>query len=107
MVEIVNIIAGSPCDSCGIRKGDTLLKINGHCITDVLDYMYYAAESDVRLDILRNGEELVFEIKKNEYDDLGLGFSTFLMDSKQRCSNRCIFCFIDQMPPNMRETLYF
>lgn len=107
MVKIVNVIAGSPCDACGIRGGDALLKINGHCIADVLDYMYYAAESNIRLDILRNGEELVFETEKNEYDDLGLEFSTFLMDSKQRCSNRCVFCFIDQMPPDMRETLYF
>lgn len=69
--------------------------------------MYYAADVDVRITVSRSGEELDFTVQKDEYDDLGLEFDTFLMDSKQRCSNRCVFCFIDQMPPNMRETLYF
>ncbi len=84
-----------------------LLKINGHSIKDVLDYMYYAADTDVCIIVSRGGEELEFTVQKDEYDDLGLEFDTFLMDSKQRCSNRCVFCFIDQMPPDMRETLYF
>jgi len=84
-----------------------LLKINGHSIKDVLDYMYYAADVNVSITVSRSGEELEFTVQKDEYDDLGLEFDTFLMDSKQRCSNRCVFCFIDQMPPDMRETLYF
>lgn len=69
--------------------------------------MYYAADVNVCITVSRNGEELEFTVQKDEYDDLGLEFDTFLMDSKQRCSNRCVFCFIDQMPPNMRKTLYF
>lgn len=84
-----------------------LLKINGHSIKDVLDYMYYAADVNVCITVSRSGGELEFTVQKDEYDDLGLEFDTFLMDSKQRCSNRCVFCFIDQMPPDMRETLYF
>ncbi len=107
MVKIKNVISGSPAAKCGVIAGDMLEKINGNPIKDVLDYMYYAADADVKLEIVRCGEEIAFTVKKDEYDDLGLEFETFLMDNKQRCSNRCIFCFIDQMPPNMRDTLYF
>ena len=107
MVKINSVAEGSPAGRSGVREGDLLACINGHKVRDVLDYMYYAAETEVTLDIVRRGEELTFRIEKDEYDDLGLEFDTFLMDSKQRCSNDCVFCFIDQMPPGMRETLYF
>ena len=107
MVKINSIIPGSPADKCGVQSGDILVSINGHGVKDVLDYMYYAAETDVILDLVRHGEELTVTIQKDEYDDLGLEFETFLMDSKQSCSNKCVFCFIDQLPPGMRETLYF
>ena len=107
MVKINSVADGSPAGRSGVREGDLLASINGHKVKDVLDYMYYAAETEVTLDIVRHGEELTFRIEKDEYDDLGLEFDTFLMDSKQRCSNNCVFCFIDQMPPGMRETLYF
>lgn len=107
MVKISGVIPGSPADRCGVQAGDLLLRINGSDIADVLDYMYYAADTDVTLDIQRIGEALSIEVEKDEYDDLGLEFDTFLMDSKQSCSNKCVFCFIDQMPPGMRETLYF
>lgn len=107
MVRINSVIKGSPSDRAGVINGDILVSINGHGIKDVLDYMYYAAETDVQLEILRGGEKLTVSIEKDEYDDLGLEFETFLMDSKQSCSNKCVFCFIDQMPPGMRETLYF
>lgn len=107
MVKINSVADGSPAGRCGVREGDLLSAINGHKVKDVLDYMYYAAETEVTLDIVRHGEELTFHVEKDEYDDLGLEFETFLMDSKQRCSNNCVFCFIDQMPPGMRETLYF
>lgn len=107
MVKIKNIILNSPAYECGIRQGDLLNKINNYTVKDVLDYMFYAADTDIHIEIIRDGRELTFDIKKDEYDDIGLEFETFLMDSKQRCSNKCVFCFIDQMPPNMRETLYF
>lgn len=107
MVRIKNVIPDSPAYCCGAEKGDILKKINGHDIADVLDYMYYAAENNVVLELERDGSELVMTAEKDEYDDLGLEFDTFLMDSKRSCCNKCVFCFIDQMPPGMRETLYF
>lgn len=107
MVKINSVIYGSPAQKCGILEGDILKKINGHCIADVLDYMYYSAEILVDLEILRGNKELTFSVNKGEYDDLGLEFETFLMDKKQSCCNKCVFCFIDQMPPGMRNTLYF
>ena len=107
MVKINSVLHGSPSDRHGVKKGDILVKINGHGIRDVLDYMYYAAETEITLEIERDGVLMTFDIVKDEYDDLGLEFETFLMDNKQSCSNKCVFCFIDQMPPGMRETLYF
>ena len=69
--------------------------------------MFYAAETQITLVIDRDGEVRDVSIEKDEYDDLGLEFESFLMDKKQSCSNKCVFCFIDQLPPGMRETLYF
>lgn len=106
-VKIKSIVSGSPVDGKDIRAGDLLVSVNGHEIADVLDYMYYSAENLVKLIIERDGERHSVVVRKSEYDDLGPEFETFLMDKKQSCRNKCIFCFIDQMPPNMRETLYF
>lgn len=107
MVKIKSIIHGSPAQSAGIMPEDFLLSVNGQEIKDVLDYMFYASEISVDLEIIRNDVKFSVHIDKDEYDDIGLEFDTFLMDSKQSCRNKCVFCFIDQMPPNMRETLYF
>ncbi|MDE5556212.1 MAG: DUF512 domain-containing protein [Ruminococcus sp.] len=107
MVKIKNVIRRSPAGRAGIIPEDFLISINGIEIHDVLDYMFYASETSVSVEILRNNEKISFLIEKDEYDDLGLEFDTFLMDKKQSCRNKCVFCFIDQMPPNMRETLYF
>lgn len=107
MVKISSVDAGSPAERAGIRAGDYLDSISGNQVRDVLDYMFYAAESSLNLGIVRDGSPLEFHIRKGEYDDLGLQFETFLMDGKQSCRNKCVFCFIDQMPPGMRETLYF
>lgn len=107
MINIKNVISGSPASVAGVKAGDCLAEINGHTIKDVLDYMFYASETDVLLTVVRDGERLSFSVDKNEYEDLGIESDTFLMDKKQRCSNKCVFCFIDQMPPGMRETLYF
>ncbi len=106
-VEIKSIIKNSPVSKFDIKSGDILVSVNGNEIADVLDYMYYSAEIHTDLAIERNGVKNIFSVTKSEYDDLGLEFETFLMDKKQSCQNKCIFCFIDQMPPNMRETLYF
>ena len=107
MVKINSVTPGSPAYKAGVQAGDILSKLNGHDVRDVLNYMYYAADTDIRLDLVRDGEEITVSVSKDEYDDLGLEFETFLMDKKQSCSNKCVFCFIDQMPPGMRETLYF
>lgn len=106
-VEIKAVVKNSPAYGKNIKAGDMLVSVNGHEISDVLDYMYYAAEIQTELAVERCGERHCVTIEKGEYDDLGLEFATFLMDDKQSCQNKCIFCFIDQMPPNMRETLYF
>ena len=107
LVEITGVIQGSPAYRAGIRRGEFLVSMNQHKVRDVLDYMYYAAETDVHLIIEHQGEQREIRIRKDEYDDLGLEFASFLMDNKQSCKNKCVFCFIDQMPPGMRETLYF
>ena len=106
-IEITGVAKNSPAAKAKVQKGDVLVSINGNEIEDVLDYMFYAAEAEIKLVLKRGGENIEAKIKKGEYDDLGLEFETFLMDDKRSCQNKCIFCFIDQMPPGMSETIYF
>lgn len=105
--EVTGIMKHSPAFRAGLKKGDILISVNGHEINDVLDYMFYCAEDRLALVYERAGERLEQVVIKSEFDDLGLEFQSFLMDNKRTCSNKCIFCFIDQMPKGMRETLYF
>jgi putative radical SAM enzyme (TIGR03279 family) len=107
MVKITEVLSGTKAESAGIKANDLLLKINGNEISDVLDYRFYLAEKKVELELSRNGEVYNVLIKKGQYDDIGLEFETPLMDEKQRCKNGCIFCFIDQNPKGLRESLYF
>lgn len=107
MVEICQVEAGSLAQKAGIRAGDVLLRIDSHPIRDVLDYRFFLTEEKILLDLKRGEESFCVTIKKDRYDDIGLEFETFLMDQKKRCANRCIFCFIDQNPCGMRETVYF
>ena len=107
MVTVTEVAPHSRAHRAGIRAGDVLTHINGHEIRDVLDYRFYLAEREVTLSVVRDGESRSFSIKKGEYDDVGLEFATPLMDEKQRCKNACVFCFIDQLPKGMRESLYF
>lgn len=105
---ITNVENGSLCQKAGIVPGDTVMAVNGHDIADVLDYRFYITDSRVSLKIKgRDGRIKRITLKKDEYDDIGLEFGTYLMDSKRSCRNGCVFCFIDQMPPGMRESLYF
>lgn len=106
-VEITGVLKHSPAYKAKIKKGDILLSVNGHEISDVLDYMFYCAYDEITLEWKSDGKTFSKKVFKSEYDDLGLEFESFLMDKKQSCKNKCVFCFIDQMPPNMRETLYF
>ena len=101
--KITSVDKGSPADRAKIKEGETLMKIDGHTIRDVLDYKFYSYEEKLTLTL----DTREVKIKKREGEDLGLNFETYLMDKQKRCANKCIFCFIDQLPPNMRETLYF
>ena len=107
MVKITAVDKGSRSAKRGILSGDVLLKINGNEIRDVLDYRFYLTERHVELLLLREDKEYTVSIDKGEYDDIGLDFETPLMDKKQTCKNKCIFCFIDQNPEGLRESLYF
>ncbi len=107
MVTITEVEPHSRAEKCGILAGDILLAINGHDIRDVLDYRFYLAEKKVVLTLLREEKPVKKKIKKEVYDDIGLIFATPLMDKKQSCRNGCIFCFIDQLPSGLRESLYF
>lgn len=106
---IRDVEPGSYAQKHGIKPGCTLLKINGHDITDVLDYRFFMVEKVLRITYKKpNGKFALCRIVKNdEYDDIGLVFDTYLMDKQRSCKNKCIFCFIDQLPKGMRESLYF
>ncbi len=107
MVKITDVEKRSLAERAGLRSGDSLLSINNNEVNDVLDYRFYLAERLVEIRFLRDAEELSVTIKKGEYDDIGLCFETPLMDKKHTCKNGCIFCFIDQNPKGMRESIYF
>lgn len=107
MVKITDVFASSKAKRAGVEAGDILLSINENEINDVLDYRFYLAERTVCLKLLRGDEKYSVTIKKGEYDDIGLDFETPLMDEKQTCKNKCIFCFIDQNPKGMRDSIYF
>lgn len=91
----------------GIPARATLLSINENEINDVLDYQFYVTERRIELVCLVDGKEKHYTLIKDEYEDIGLIFDSYLMDNQHHCKNKCIFCFIDQMPKGMRETLYF
>ena len=99
---------GSIARELELEPGDELLSINGKSIEDVFDYHYLVNDEYIVLLVKKaNGEEWELEVEKEYEEDLGIVFENSLMDEYRSCSNHCIFCFIDQMPPGMRETLYF
>lgn len=106
--KISHIVPGSIAMELEIEPGDVLVSVNDTVIEDVFDYHYQLNEEYVTVVIRKpDGEEWEYEIEKEYDEDLGLEFENGLMDAYRSCSNHCIFCFIDQMPPGMRETLYF
>ncbi len=107
-VTIKDIVKGSCAAHKGIDPGDALLTINGNEIVDVLDYRFYQVNKKLILEILKpDGKMKKVKVKKQEYEELGLEFDSYLMDKEHSCKNKCIFCFIDQLPKGMRESLYF
>ncbi len=107
-VIIGNVLAGSPARKAGVKSGDILVSLNGNEIMDVLDYRFYQNDTKITLAFLNaKGKTVTKTVKKRETEELGLEFETYLMDKQRSCKNKCIFCFIDQLPKDMRETLYF
>lgn len=105
---ISRVLPGSIGEELELEPGDILVSINGQPVEDVFDYRYLMNDELVELLIRKkNGEEWELEVEKDYEEDLGVEFENSLMDDYRSCSNHCIFCFIDQMPPGMRETLYF
>lgn len=106
-VVISGVEKASPAMLAGIRAGDVLLSLNGHEIEDVLDYRFYMLEPRLTVQVLREGTVRSFALVKGEYEETGMLFDTYLMDGQKGCKNKCIFCFIDQLPKGLRDSLYF
>ena len=107
-VIVKEVLKGSPAFKVGIKSGDTLVSINGNDIMDVLDYRFYQNENKLKITFINaKGKIKCRRIKKDESEELGMQFDTYLMDKQHSCLNKCVFCFIDQLPKGMRESLYF
>ena len=105
---ITAVAPGSIGEELELKPGDYIVSIGGREIEDVLDYEFMCREEALELLVeTADGEAILFDIEKDEDEDLGLSFDEGLMDAYRSCRNKCIFCFIDQMPPGMRDTLYF
>ena len=107
-VKISGIDAGSIAEKKKIQAGDELISINGSEINDVLDYRFYINDTKLLLSLkTAAGKSKLVLIRKDEFEDIGLEFETYLMDKQRSCKNKCIFCFIDQLPKGLRKSLYF
>jgi putative radical SAM enzyme (TIGR03279 family) len=105
---IIGIEKGSPAAGRRLRPGLSLVRINGHKIGDVLDYKFHAYDARVLLELRDEAGKLLFvRINKGEGEELGLLFDSYLMDKPRSCANKCVFCFVDQLPEGLRESLYF
>ena len=107
-VIVKDIIKKSPAYKAGVRQNDTLVALNGNEIIDVLDYRFYQNDKKVEITFINaKGKLKKKTVKKEENTELGMEFETYLMDKQRSCRNKCIFCFVDQLPRGMRESLYF
>lgn len=105
---IIKVEPGSIAEDYDIEAGDILVSINDKPVEDVFDYRYLINDEYIEVGIIKpNGEEWILEIEKDYDEDLGIIFESGLMDHAKSCRNKCLFCFIDQLPPNMRPTMYF
>ncbi|MEG1363103.1 MAG: DUF512 domain-containing protein [Clostridia bacterium] len=106
MKYILDVVTNSIADKLNIVKGYNLISINDNIITDVIDYIYYTSDEEVTLKFFDlNNSVVIFDIEKDFYEELGLIFETELMDKPKLCRNKCIFCFMDQIPTKSRDTL--
>ena len=107
-VIIKSVDSKSPADKAGLKAGDTLISINKNDIMDVLDYRFYQNNAKIKIEYIDDKGKIKHKrIKKQDYEELGLNFETYLMDKQHSCLNKCVFCFIDQLPKGMRDSLYF
>lgn len=104
---VTSVDEASPAQRLGLKPGCALLAVDGHPLSDALDYQFYTTPARFSLEICMAEEHRTLEVEKGEYEPLGCNFQTYLGDEKHSCSNHCMFCFIDQLPPGMREPLYF
>ena len=105
---ISSVAPGSIGQEMELEPGDAVYMVNGQVMEDIFDYQYLINDENIVLGVIKeNGEEWELEIEKDYDEDLGLTFESSLMDNYRSCANKCIFCFIDQLPPGMRETMYF
>ncbi|HWP96621.1 MAG TPA: DUF512 domain-containing protein [Syntrophomonadaceae bacterium] len=105
--KIKDVVVGGIAEEMDLAPGDQLIEINGHPILDILDYQFYSQEENLTLEIKKeDGEEWILEIDRDYDEDLGLIFDGVVFDRMKVCQNRCVFCFVDQLPQGMRETLY-
>ncbi len=107
MITVASVTPSSIAEKNGIKSGDKILYINGREINDVLDYRFEMMSETLRIVLKRGEEEKNIVVTKSEYEELGAEAETYLMDQKKRCKNACMFCFIDQNPHGMRESIYF
>ncbi len=106
-VKIASVDQGSAAEQAGIVAGSVLLSADGNPINDMLDYQFYTANPKMELAVNIGGNLQYLTIEKQEYEPLGCNFESYLIDQHHSCKNHCMFCFIDQMPKGMRESLYF
>lgn len=108
IIEVQYVLPESIAEEAGIESGDRILSINGQEIKDIFDYRFLISEEEFILEVEKpEGEIWEIEIEKDAYEDLGIEFENSMLDDAKSCTNQCIFCFIDQLPEGMRETLYF
>lgn len=106
--KIAKILPESIGEELELEVGDLILAVNNQTVEDVFDYQFLINDEYIELSVLKkNGEEWILEIDKDEDEDLGIQFESNLMDEYHSCTNKCIFCFIDQLPQGMRSTMYF
>jgi putative radical SAM enzyme (TIGR03279 family) len=106
-VRIETVAPGSAAEALGLRPGDRLLEVDGNPINDTLDYQFYTDSPAFHLTVQLDSGVQAFDVRREERGPFGCEFETYLGDKKHSCANHCMFCFIDQLPPGMRESLYF